>query len=193
MRKRRVRTPRLYRVFPWVSRARAGEPGGPLYVSPVQGAGRIDNPERYATLYASDSPAGAVAEAFGNHAIWTPQLLAGPLGVPTSTRALAAFDAGGIDLLDLDDPRELVERRLRPSEVVSRDRARTQAWALRVYEEGRFAGVRWWSRLDPRWGAVGAWDLRSLRVLGVTPLTPEHPALREAASALNRPWTTTHR
>jgi hypothetical protein len=155
----------------------------------VQGAGRIDNPEHYRALYASDSAAGAVAEAFGNHATWTPHLLAGRPDLAGSVRALAALDAGETDVLDLDDARQLVRRQLRPSSVVTRERAVTQEWALRAFEEKRWSGVRWWSYYDSRWGAFGLWNFKDVRVLDVIPLTPEHPALLEAAAILARPWS----
>jgi len=137
MPKPRMPTPRLYRVFPRVPGVRARAPGHPLFSWPVQGAGRIDNPESYRTLYASDSPAGAIAE----------------------------LDAEKVDVLDLDDPRELVRRRLRPSAVVVRDRTVTQRWALGIFNEKRWAGVRWWSRYDSRWGAFGLWTLAEVRSL----------------------------
>jgi hypothetical protein len=178
----------LYRVFPWVAAAHRGEPGHALFASPVQGAGRVDNPGRYTTLYASDSPVGAIAEAFGNHGVWTTQLLQGRPDVPGSVRALAVLDAGKADVVDLDDAHELVRRRLRPSAVVTRDRSVTQSWALAIFGEKRWAGVRWWSYHDPRWGSFGLWDLVKLRCLEVIRLTPDDPALREAARILARPW-----
>jgi hypothetical protein len=183
-----MRTPRLYRVFPWVAGARRGSAGHPLYTPPVQGAGRVDNPGSYRTLYASDSPVGAVAEAFGNHAVWTAQLLRGRPDIPGSVRAIAELDAQPAEVVDLDDAHELVRRGLRPSAVVTRDREITQRWALSIFEEKRFAGVRWWSYYDPRWGSYGIWESQAIRNLEVTPLTPDHPALHEAARILARPW-----
>lgn len=184
-----MHTPRLFRVFPWVRGARAGGPGHPLFSAPVQGAGRVDNPEHYQTLYASDSAAGAVAEAFGNHGVWTPQLLQGPPSFPGSVRALAALEAAKVEVLDLDDARELVRRGLRPSAVVTRERRVTQRWSLRVFQEMVWAGVRWWSYYDPGWGSFGLWHVSNLRVLYITPLSAVHPALTEAAITLSRPWT----
>jgi len=183
-----MRIPELYRVFPWVPDARAGTPGHALFASPVQGAGRVDNPGRYKTLYASDSAAGAVAEAFGNHGTWTSLLLQGRPDVPGSVRAIATLDGSKSDVVDLDDAHELVRRGLRPSSVVTRDRAVTQGWALRLFDEKRFAGVRWWSYHDPRWGSFGLWTLATVRCLDVIRLTREHPALQEAATILARPW-----
>jgi hypothetical protein len=188
MPKPRMLTPRLYRVFPWVPGVRARAPGHPLFSWPVQGAGRIDNPESYRTLYASDSPAGAIAEAFGNHATWTHQLLQGRRDLSGSVRAIAELDAEKADVLDFDDPRELVRRRLRPSTVVTRDRTVTQRLALDIFKEKRWAGARRWSRYDSRWGAFGLWALAEVRTLKVTHLIADHPALIEAAAILSRPW-----
>ncbi len=138
-------------------------------------------------MYASDSSVGAVGEAFGNHALWTPQLLAGPPGLADSTRALATLTVSA-EVLDLDDPAVLLERGLRPSEVVIRDLTRTQAWALRMFGERRWGGVRWWSRHDARWSAAGIWDRDGIDVENVAGLTLDHPAVIEAAEVLSRPW-----
>ncbi len=156
-------------------------------MSTIQGAGRLDNPELYRVLYASDRAAGAVGEAFGNHAIWTRQLFAGPPSLRGSRRALATLDAGGARILDLDDASRLVERGLRPSAVVVRDRAITQRWALAAFREKKWAGIRWWSAWDSRWGAHGLWDLTGVRIVDVVPLSATHPAVAEAAATLARP------
>jgi hypothetical protein len=152
-----------------------------------QGAGRLDNPEHYRVLYVSDHPAGAVAEAFGNHAVWTPALLAGPPALPGSVRALVTYEGPAGSILDLDDARALLARRLRPSHVVTRERATTQRWALAAFREGRWAGVRWWSYHDPRWGSMGLWDRTGLRIAAVDALSFEHPAVTEAVAVLARP------
>jgi hypothetical protein len=92
-------------------------------------------------LYASGEPAGAVAEAFASFSRWGDFLLEHPRG---ARRVLIAIDVPDeLTLLDLDDARALVRRRLRPSEVVTRDRPTTQAWARRIWEEAQWAGVRW--------------------------------------------------
>ena len=66
----------------------------------------------------------------------------------------------------------------------------TRAWALLVHREKRFAGVRWWSYYDSRWGSYGLWDLRRMRAKSVTPLDREHAAVLEAAATLARPFRT---
>ena len=104
-------------------------------------------------LYASDSPVGAVAEAFGNHAVWTPDLFRVP-AFPDARRALASYEAHPLKVLDLDDARCLLERELRPSDVLTRDRDRTQRWSLAVFREHKWNGIRWWSLQDPDRGVV---------------------------------------
>ncbi|MDQ1689167.1 MAG: hypothetical protein QOK42_2142 [Frankiaceae bacterium] len=162
--------------------------GHPLYVFPRQGAGRVDDPEReYAVLYACDSAAGAVAEALGDYARWTPAVLAPPPAAPRGSALALVQISGEPEILDLDDPSVLVKEALRPSGVVSRDRTATQAWARRIHDRGRHAGVSWWSYRDPRWAAYGIWDRAALSVARTPePLTMDHPAVLEAASVLPR-------
>lgn len=168
--------------------ARRGAAGHPLYVPPVQGAGRLDNPEHYLTLYASDAPAGAVAEAFGNLAFWSEELFLGRPSIPKSTTVLATYELKDAAVLDLDDAEALLSRTLKPSDVITRDRTVTQRWALDVYRERRWAGVRWWSYHDPRWGSFGVWAVDRLRVEEIEVLTRDHPAVLEAGSVLARLW-----
>ena len=177
---------RLFRVFPWILGARRGAPGHALHVPTVQGAGRLDNPPHYSVLYASDAATGAVAEAFGNHATWTDRLFEGRAELPGSRTAIAEIDVRDGAILDLDDGGELSARNLRPSRIVTRDRATTQTWALDVFRESAWAGVRWWSHYDSRWGSHGLWALAGLRVIRTTPLDREHAAVTAAASALAR-------
>ncbi len=177
---------KLYRVFPHHPGARSDEPGGPLHV-PQQGRSRIDNPDIYRVLYASDDPAGAVAEVFnvGDYRQrWSPAMLR-PRG--GGAPAIATLELSKrIHVIDLDDAAKLVELRLRPSDVVTRDYTATRAWAKRVYALRRFAGVRWWSYHDARWGSIGIWRNREhLRCLAVEPLGIDHPAVRAAAEALS--------
>lgn len=182
------RPSRLYRVFPWIDTAELGEPGHALYVSGPQGHGRVDNPEHYLTLYACDQSDGAIGESFGNHEVWTPDLLEGPSSVPGSQRALATIDAADTDVLDLDDPAALVERGLRPSRVVTRNRQVTQMWSLAIFHERRWGGVRWWSYHNPEWGSFGLWDVASLRLVDVVSLADEVDRVREVATLMCRRW-----
>ncbi|MGH7857000.1 MAG: RES domain-containing protein [Candidatus Binatia bacterium] len=180
----------LYRAFPLVVGAGATEPGGALYVArEAQGSGRHDNPERYGALYVSASAESAVAEriqAFRGQA-----LTAAALRRPEGGRyALAAIDDSELPpIIDLDDPRELVRRKLRPSEVATRRRSVTQAIALRVFQERRTnAGLSWWSALEASWTNVTLFEERAARRLRVMEpveiLSLDHPALRAAGEVL---------
>ena len=175
---------KVYRVLPWKPRAAPGAPGHPLHVPSSNGTDRLGNPEDYSVLYVSSSPAGAVAEAFGHVDVWVPAMFRTRDGM---IRALAEFTVRDSSILDLDDPHELVERSLRPSLVVTRDRETTQQWAKAVFHENRWAGVEWWSYYDPRWSSIGLWSMKPLKVSGTpAPLTLDHPAITEAAEILAR-------
>lgn len=176
----------LYRVLPWVPTAGPSEPGHPLFV-PGFAAGRIDNPEHYLAVYLSDQAPGACAEAFGYKPAWGGSMLRGSPSLGGSTQALATYTLeDSMAVCDLDDAARLVGLGLRPSEVVSRHRPTTRAWALRVFAAGEWAGIRWWSYYDPRWGSHGIWATDALRVDEVVPLSVDDPALHRAAEVLNR-------
>jgi hypothetical protein len=178
--------PEFFRVLPDLASAAPDEPGGPLYLPP-QGGGRIDNPRAYAVLYLSDSPAGAVAEAFGRFPEWTAAILEGPPVLPGSRRSLARYTLKSSDAVcNLDAPKQLIALGLRPSDVVSRDYAVSRAWARRIYDQKKWIGVRWWSYYSPKWPSYGLWDLRGLRFEEVTPLRLDHPALIEAINTITR-------
>lgn len=179
----------LYRVLPWLASAAEREPGHTLYVPEPSGSGRADNAGRYRALYLSDAAVGAVAEAFGNLKLWTPGMFERP-DLPGSVRALATYElASDVQIFDLDDADSLKALRLRPSDVVTRDRAVTQGWALAVFERGTWSGVRWWSCYDPRWHSYAIWDVRRLTPATGSPraLTLDDPAVIEAAEVLRRP------
>jgi hypothetical protein len=178
--------PAFYRVFPFLPKAAPGEPGGALYMPP-QGGGRLDNPDLFSVLYLGDSAAGAVAEAFGRFPEWPASLFEGSPSLPGSSRALARYHLPETArLCDLDDPDQLRALRLRPSEVVSRDYTLTRAWARRIHEQGRWAGVRWWSYYDPRWASAGLWKTGRLTVEEVRVLRRDHAAVVEASRTILR-------
>lgn len=140
-------------------------------------------------LYVGDTAAGACAAAFnrGKYRLqWSPDMLRPLPTNPRCVRALAWYDVDNATrIADLDDPRELIARALRPSGVITRDYSRTQAWALAIYHSNVVAGVRWWSYHDARWGSLGLWDLHGITDSGADPLDMEHPALSEAAEVLS--------
>jgi RES domain len=178
----------LYRVFPSLETAPAGDPGHPLYVeAAAQGRGRWDNPNLYTTMYLSPSPEAAVGETFGNLVRWTPKMFQFP-ALPGSVKALATFqfDEEAHPLLDLDDAGVLSQLGIRPTHVVIRNRPRTQQIAAGIFGEGPWSGIQWWSYHRPQWTAVALWDIAGLTVVEVEDIST-HPALAAAATTLSKP------
>ena len=177
----------VWRIAPVDPRARRGRPFHPLYVPAPSGRHRLDNTDLYSVLYASGEPAGAVAEAFASFSRWGDFLLDHPRG---ARRTLIAIDVpDDLTVLDLDDGRALVRRRLRPSQVVTKDRGVTQAWARKVWDEGEWAGVRWWSYHDPRWSTLGLWTMTGVSVAALEQLSATHDAVVEASEVMLRTWS----
>jgi hypothetical protein len=135
----------------------------------------------------SKAPAGAIAEAFGRFPEWTPAILESSPSLPASVRALASYRlAEEAPVCNLDDPRRLLALGLRPSDVVSRDYAHTRAWARRIYEQGRWVGVQWWSDYDPRWASIGLWDRSKLVLDRVAPPQLDDEAVLQASLIIAR-------
>ena len=153
---------------------------------PASGQNRIDNADLYAVLYISAEPHAAIAEALGRIELWRPATFLHPSGRPL---ALATFEAPDdlppFELTAVEALRSIGVTR--PTDVVTRDRAITQAWARTIFERGGFAGVRWWSYYNPDWPVVGLWDHKSL-TLARPPeiLTVDGAIVLEAAAAIVR-------
>lgn len=112
-----------------------------------------------------------MAEAFGRFPEWTPAMIAGSPSLPGSVRAIASYElADEVLICDLDDPQVLLQLGLRPSDVVSRDYERTREWARTIFEQGSWAGIRWWSYYDPKWASIGLWETGALALQDVRPL-----------------------
>jgi hypothetical protein len=135
----------------------------------------------------ADSPIGAVAERFGNLAVWSDAMFVSPRN--GARMSLAMYELADGEVLDLDDAQVLLDRGIRPSHVVTRNRGTTRQWAARIYEERRWAGVRWWSYYDPDWGSLGLWNLDRLSTVDVSPLDRHHLSVAQAASIIKRVWT----
>jgi hypothetical protein len=186
----------IYRVFPYLPAAVPGEPGHPLYLHYPQGQGRLDNPSNYDTWYFATTPEAAVGEVLGDHSVWGDDNFVFPQ-LPGARRVLGVFQiADDTKLLDLDDARAMLDRGLRPTQVIARNRAVTQGWALAVFGErddtgGRcWDGIRWWSFQRPHWTVIGLWysaeeHLRH-ELVDVEQLSIDHPAVRDAAHSLAR-------
>jgi RES domain len=171
-----------------VPKADPHEPGGALYVPrDHQGAGRHDNPDLYGALYLSESPEGAVAELLARFR-GVRELEERHLRRFGRPLALATVLLGeGAALVDLDDPRELERRRLRPSQVATRTRQVTQRQAAAIFaDERQPAGMRWWSTLESSWIAVTLFDrtLGSAEIVDVHALGLGDEAVREASAFL---------
>jgi RES domain len=177
----------LYRSFPLLPEASATDEGGPLFVPRfLQGHGRHDNPDRYGALYLSHAPESVVAELLRflrRHDVSNTDLVS-----ENRSYSLVAIDERELKgLLDLDDPRNLVRRTLRPSGVATGKREVTRRVALDIYEEG-VPGFEWWSAIEASWINVTLFVDRAVPFLGVAdeaqPLTVGHPAVRAAAEVV---------
>ena len=186
----------LYRVFPHLPGAGAGEPGDPMYLHWPQGRGRLDNPAHFDTWYFGLTPETAVGETFGDLAEWRAGMFAFP-ALAGARRALGVFEIpDDACVLDLDDAKALLERGMRPTQVVSRNRAVSQGWALSIFNETgasggrRWEGVRWWSFQRPHWTVVALWVPLGERpahpCVRVDPLDLTHPAVVSAARSLGK-------
>ncbi|BDX33374.1 hypothetical protein TUM20985_39210 [Mycobacterium antarcticum] len=185
-----------YRVFPFDTSAVAGTAGHPEYLHRPQGKGRLDNPRHYDTWYFAASPEAAVGEVFGDITVWGDDMFEFP-ALPNAPRTLGVFEVpDDVRLLDLDDPRALLARGLRPTQVIARNRAVTQGWALEIFTEQndlgdrRWDGVRWWSFHRPHWTVFGLWcttsEPASHRLVNTERLHVGHPAVIDAARTLSK-------
>jgi hypothetical protein len=178
----------LWRILPWDPSAAPRDLGGALYVPrPFQGSGRHDNPHRYGCVYASQEPASGVAEILAQFR-GQEGILAGMLAVEGRPMAVVPLElAEDARLIDLDEPRVLQRERLRPSQVATRERGATQAYAERLFDaHPDAAGLRWWSTLESTWINVTLFDraARTLSAGSPEPLGVAHPAVIEAAELL---------
>jgi hypothetical protein len=181
-----------YRVFPHCPIAAEGEPGHPLYLDRHSADGRLDNPRHYRVWYLALEQNGAIGETFGNLLTWMGGMFLFPQ-IKDSRRALATYILPDeTPLFDLDDSRNLAKRGLRPTQIVSRNRAVTQSWALDIFREQnnggarRWSGVQWWSLHYPQWRIIGYWGEADPELVKVEQLDLGHPAVKDAARTLQR-------
>lgn len=181
----------VHRITPHLPDAGPGEPGHPGYLHRPQRGGRVDHPD-YDVWYLATSVEGAVGEVFGDLPAWSEEMFVFPL-LPGSRRALGTYALpDDLRVLDLDDPAALVERSLRPTQVVARNLAVTQGWGHRTWTERdphrparrRWDAISWWSFHRSSWTVLASWvEPEPVRV---EELTLDHPAVRDAARALGR-------
>ena len=138
-------------------------------------------------MYLCETPASCVAEAllpFRGRPFRPPMLRRGGRPLALCRYRLARRAA----LLDLDDPAILADLGLRPSEVATRDRERTQAQARRLFaERPAAAGLRWWSPVESSWINATLFQDRAEPHLSAGPLRelgPGDPVVAEAVRLL---------
>jgi hypothetical protein len=176
----------LYRCFAWNERARPDQPDSPLWFPRVfQGDGRHDNPDVYGCLYLTDREASGVIEQFARFR--GQRLIEAMLvrrGLPLALAAIELPDDA--ELVDLDDPVVLRQRRLRPSVVATRQRAITQPQALAVHRDTAAVGLRWWSVIESLWANYTVFDrsVSRLTLQDVRTLSIEDGAVVKAADYL---------
>lgn len=179
-----------YRIFPYLADAKTGQPGHPLYQHRPQHGGRIDHPDYY-VWYLGTRPEVACGEVFGDLQVWDDSMLEFPL--LGARRALGVFSLPDeLRVCDLDDAKQLVRLGLRPTQVVARNIAVTQSWGHQIWSETmadgadqRWQAVRWWSYHRPSWPVLASWVRPKLERVELLDL--DHPAIVDAAAALNRP------
>jgi hypothetical protein len=113
----------------------------------------------YNELYLADTAAGAIAETFGSRDVWQDSLFDHRHG----RFAIATFELDSPEICDLDDANVLTTLNLRPSRVVTRQRAITQAWSAEIFNVGGYDGISWWSYYDADWTSYGFGSRRDKR------------------------------
>lgn len=174
----------VYRVFPYRRGADVGEPGHALFLHPDQGLGRWDNADLYEAMYVAATASAAIGETFAHLSTWQRPMLPFPT-VDGAERMLGVYsvDEEVHPLLDFDDPRTLLDRALRPTDIVIRNRPRTQRIARDAFAAHRWSGLSWWSMHRPQWTLKMMWCVDDLSLEEVQPL-PGNPALLDAARLL---------
>jgi hypothetical protein len=179
----------LYRIFPYLASAKKGEPGHALYVHPDQGKGRWDNPAWYLAWYMAQESTSAVGEVFAGVGTWRDEMFVFPQ-IRGARRALGVYRLpDDLPYVDLDDAQTLVQRKMRPSQVVERNRPYTQGKALEIYQEKEWTGIRWWSFHRPQWRVWCLWDIDP-ECEDVQELDVSHVSVRDAATVLAKPIMT---
>ncbi len=175
---------RLYRVIPYDESVAPTERGGALFVP--AGGNRIDNPDLYDVLYVAAAPEAAIAESFGRIPLWNQETFVHGSGRPQRLVTYELPDETSV--FELNDVVALQSLGIAyPTDVVTRKRARTQAWARTIFERGGYAGARWWSYYEPQWAVTGLWERNGITVVGKPQiLTVDHIAVRSAAAAIAR-------
>jgi hypothetical protein len=179
---------RLWRTIPLDRSVAADARGGPLWFPrEQQGFGRHDNPDRYGCLYLAADPVSATSEAFarfrGDGRLTAPMFRR--LGLPLAMAELEIPDNAVV--IDLDDPKFLADRELRPSLVATHERELTQATAADLFHEyPDVLGLRWWSTIEATWMNWTVFDRAAdvLELVDVVELRIDDAVVQEAAELL---------
>lgn len=178
---------KLYRVFPYNPNAKNSEAGHPLFIPASRSTGRINNPDIYQSSYWSAQPECAVAEVFGTSFQWSETTFMGLPQIKNSYQAIATIEiSDSVQIFEMDDARNLVKLKVKPSRVVTRNNAVTQAWAKQIFEQHKYIGVSWWSIWWPEWQSLGLWSVKQVKVVDVEALNVEHQAVIGAAETLGK-------
>lgn len=171
--------------------------GHPLYVHRIgQRSGRFDQPRNYLGLYMARQPQAAIGEALQGFSRWTADVVNMTRDIDglVLERALVTINAR-CQFIDLDNGATLDKLGWRPSDVVNKDRGKTQELALAQWNHRsshRMGGLMWWSSIRPAWTVAMAWDepqsptFAELDIVDVTPLHLDHPDLITAAELMAR-------
>lgn len=138
-----------YRAFAWDRAAADDQPGGARYVNRAkQGSGRHDSPANYGVYYCAaneESAVGEMLQVYRGQTLTRRELTR--FGFPLALVEIEFTDA---NLIDLDDPTQLIAHKTRPSIVASTKRDRTQELARRIFD-AKADGISWWSTLVADW------------------------------------------
>ncbi len=187
-----------WRVFPWNPAAADGAPFSARYVPPAgsQIGGRFDLGTPSITYLAS-RPEHAVAEVlqeFRGKPLKDGHLLRADPFTPGVYHRLTLVETrlpGDIEhrLLDLDNGGVLERLQLRPSDLASHERTRTQPIARRIHgDPSGYTGFRWWSALTGEWNSgvlfLDRMDVGLIEYGIPDPLEVVHPVVQAAARFL---------
>lgn len=177
----------VYRVIPYLPASKKGALGHPLFFPKNRNVHRVDNPGHYKVAYFAADAQCAFAEKFGYQKQWNDLTLRPDKSLLKSKWALVSYEINNISpIFDMDNASNLLKLQIKPSRVVTRDRAITQAWALRVFEVKKNSGVSWWSFHSSDWVTLGIWELDNLKVKKIELLSLEHPAVQPAAEVIKK-------
>lgn len=170
----------FFRVIPWDSGAGPLDATALIPARDLQGGGRHDNTDLYAALYCSPSKLSCVSETIQN---FTPLLDKNLFRNGKRLHLIQFSVRRELQLVDLDNPSELVKRNLHPSAIATRKRSVTQPIARRIFDSGE-SGFLWWSTIESTWtNATLFFDRISADITfpaGPAPLTLQSSDIRNA-------------